>query len=730
MRRHTIAWWGLVCAAAGASTLGGCGDTQPPTESPLAADTSLLTTRAEPEDEEFAILDHGRGIEHVPGEALRPVRTRVAKRAMAERAAQRAELGRAGRRERPQKAEAAPAARERLREHARGLRSDERVAIMVTLPDEPFRWRALRDGALSEADREAILDVRDRRVRGVLAPYVARLAALGATDVHEHTIRPAISATIAAGDVPEVVDWKDVEEVYWQDELTPVPALTYGGLDARRATRVQAFMDAGGIRGTAGNRVTPTTRIRVGVNDVELPDRNHPGFRWAGGLTRFAKFMDCSSGACWTTSSTGSGATHGTSVMKVLAGNVEEAGIDPNLAGTPIDVRRQLSGIAPMAGLYYYHGAGCSAALAAVQRAVADGVDVYNMSWGYIWNVGGTPTGDNPTADFCGLNTALKNAADAGMLIVAAMGNCGGTTPAGGCPAQAYGTNTTTYPALRRDVLAAAALFAEVDPTTPATYDASSIATYSSNGGMSAQLWDGTPLSRVFAVADLAAPGGGTYWYDRNELGQHAYSYGYGNGTSIAAPVIAGSAALMREAFYRAGWPAAISDARRFMVNMLLMGDGFHSDTGNDWVIGMDRRSGAGRLHMHYPSSDNMTLPWYWDTRTLVVSDGDEIRVPMYDAGPEPTQATQFKLAMTWEEQSYQSIADITVDLWDTCPAGGGSAHLVSDLSFDIRKRIDVSNNVGGRCLEYRIQALSVPPGQTRTVHVAAYYHSGNPADH
>lgn len=43
-------------------------------------------------------------------------------------------------------------------------------------------------------------------------------------------------------------------------------------------------------------------------------------------------------------------------------------------------------------------------------------------------------------------------------------------------------------------------------------------------------------------------------------------------------------------------------------MNMLLMGDGYKHDGGST-TTGFDRRSGAGRTHLHYPAAGNIGSP-------------------------------------------------------------------------------------------------------------------------
>lgn len=104
---------------------------------------------------------------------------------------------------------------------------------------------------------------------------------------------------------------------------------------------------------------------------------------------------------------------HGTHTLTTAAGN---AGVDASIYGIP---RGSVSGIAPRAHVVAYKGCGAtgcygSDTAAAIQQAVADGVDVVNYS------ISG---GNDPYADATSL--AMLDAWDAGTLVVPSAGNSG-----------------------------------------------------------------------------------------------------------------------------------------------------------------------------------------------------------------------------------------------------------------------------------------------------------------
>lgn len=113
---------------------------------------------------------------------------------------------------------------------------------------------------------------------------------------------------------------------------------------------------------------------------------------------------------------------HGTQVASLAAGN---PGVSVDLAGRPAGV---YSGVAPQARLAVYKACwsapdpvddGCSSAdlVAAIDQAVADGVDVLNLS---VAGPQGSPATGTST-----LERALLGAAEADIAVIAAAGNSG-----------------------------------------------------------------------------------------------------------------------------------------------------------------------------------------------------------------------------------------------------------------------------------------------------------------
>ena len=226
--------------------------------------------------------------------------------------------------------------------------------------------------------------------------------------------------------------------------------------------------------------------------------------------------------------------SHGTHVAGIAAGNVDTAA-----AG------RRISGVAPRAYIGNYKvfvetssglspNANAPAIVAAIEAAVRDGMDVINFS-------GGEPEIE-PSRDIVAL--ALDAAAAAGVVPVVAAGNEYGDVGAG----------SVSSPANSARAIAVGA--ADMDGTTRAHADFSSVGPTT----ISLRLKPDVSAPGVNVLSSI--PGGG---------------WGELSGTSMAAPHVAGAAALLRQR--HPGW--TVEEIKSALVQ-----------SGVDESLGQDKAAG------------------------------------------------------------------------------------------------------------------------------------------
>ena len=431
---------------------------------------------------------------------------------------------------------------------------------------------------------------------------------------------------------------------------------------------------------------------------------------YPGGPSRVKKVLECASGTCVNAPPSYNTGGHGTIVASLALGSIEQAQ-DPNYTSTLDRTRR--SGLVKEGELYYYHlGGACSSFKGALEQALLDGIDVVNFSGGMLPVVNGNAVYCAADWNCGGLNEAIKNATDAGILIVASAGNNNG----GSCKLE--------YPAWRSDVVAVNGL-----DTWPISTDYNSTKlrpNAHAQGGMTVQL--ASTGSATISAVGISVPGVTSFHYEEGPGGYRDANdspFQDASGSSIASPIAAGAAALIRASFNHLGWVG--NNARILMNNMLLMGDAWDQSSNQKMKKGVSHLSGHGRLHAHFPTNDNMAGPWGWGHRSFVINQGEKVRWPIWGGGsPLSSSVNQWKWSFIWFEDDLTNVSDITIRVFNVCPPGGGEVEITRDYSFDIRKRINLYGvDIAGKCLEMETYGWNIPAGG-KTVYSANYFHGGN----
>jgi hypothetical protein len=594
-------------------------------------------------------------------------------------------------------------------EASRLLAPSTPLRIVVALPDVGAEFGRLQSAP--DLERAILISERQESIRAEQDAVEARLASRGATGITRFWIANSLAATVPAGYVAEIATWPEISEVYL-DGTEGGGGLAYSGVEGRNGMLTPAFHSSG-YKGETRGRAGGVQLLAI----IEWHDegcvpagttcnwlaRTHVGWDdFVSGPRRIRNVYDCRSGTCSASRANATTDTHGTHAAWAALGSIEQ-GQDPGFAGSNTTEQTRRSAQAPEAEFYYYVIDGCSELSAAIQHAVSLGVDVANYS-GWVDSQTCGPASRN-----CGgINDAIRNATDAGLLFAACGGNSG---HASGC--------TLWYPGWRTDALAVTHL----DTTDASTsYGETTLYSNASRGGMPIRTWLNQGI--VNPALGLVAPGEWSYNFTTAPSGYNTSGFIWG--CSFAAPAVAGAAALMREALNAAGHPA--NNARALMTNLFLLGDGWDFDAGSQTSIYVSDASGYGRVRLHRPYA--LQSPWGWGTTWFTIQNGQTVSWTVGDANAESALVSQWKWAFTWFESNLDGVADIVISVVDTCPAGGGEALVLRDYSTSLRKRIRLSQSlISGKCLTMRAYGLSVPTGG-RVVYSADYFHAGDPSTH
>lgn len=588
---------------------------------------------------------------------------------------------------------------------------DQLVDLTLTFPDDDLPSIA-EVARLPSAERAALVAEREEASFEGLHTVLSEARSLGARSTSVLWLTHSLQATVPASRAAVLVTRHPTATASINGRL----AMEWDGGRVRSQTGGSRLVTAGYDGDPPG-----TPRYRMAIIEAQndgpnWPVRTHPAFRESGtdSTSRISIVENCNAciqeflGICFEwgcrpVSPSGSGIDHGTIVTWVAAGSIEQ-GQDPGIPDP--GQRRRRSGVAPEPIIDYFGVNDCDAVSRALQRAVARGVDVVNMSFRGDFVLADTSSCD-ASMNCGGINEAIRAATDAGILVVKAAGNLGNRDP--DC--------SITYPAWRPEVISVGGL----DTHDPFSNLASvSVDSSSSRGGVAIRyaamttdtMMSGVGLAAPDAVECFPDVGGGFGW-----------SCGFSaSGTSFAAPVVSGLATLFAHSLSNGG---SIANARDLLVNVLLMGDRGASS-------GLTTTEGFGRARAFAPTPAVLTAPWGWGTHRIHGGVGTTT-VTVWDAGPESPYVREWRWATASFENNLRSLqTDYVIRVVDACPPGGGRHLVASDYSFDPRKRIELSHaqicppgRANCRCLEMEVEVLQAPPSGV-TIHMADYFHGGD----
>jgi hypothetical protein len=587
------------------------------------------------------------------------------------------------------------------------------IQIIAHLREPPFDFAALQ--SLSGSARASHLAQRVADLVPTQDTFEKAAVALGASSIERFAIANLVSVVLPAGKVPALSMLPDVIDLSLND--VPSPAEGYSGRGVRDATQSDKLISLGHPAST-GNRLSAANPVRIGVveftgfadgvdhsqNDLHW---NHPGFSG-----RVLNVRECAGPGtyCTEVSSPPIRAfnTHGTEVASVAAGSIE-AGQDPNYPGYQTDAQRKRSFQAPSARIQYFRTPDYVAWVRALQSAIWElGTDVLNFSQGYK-----LVCDQGATLDWGGFNYAVRFALDAGVVTVFSAGN----------EQHADSACTLRYPAWRPEVLSVGGVDTEVSqrPAFDPPYPRAEASEFSSRGGVPIRTASG--LSTVRAGIDIIAPAAMSYTYGAS--GSYQSPPYHTQGTSFAAPAVAGATAQLRDAMYQV--TGQLPDSRSLFVNMLLMTDGYDYAGGAAArrTAGASDVSGLGRLVMRSPQSQDFPSgPWSWAWSSFSVVQNQVVTKRFYD------RFGWLRYALTWFGDDTNALAD--VDLYAYYNCSGSRTFLASQTDYDVRNRLMIDGSVipatcaggGAPVFEIDIVGYNIPSGQSRTLWDAVLTHS------
>jgi hypothetical protein len=436
---------------------------------------------------------------------------------------------------------------------------------------------------------------------------------------------------------------------------------------------------------------------------------------------------------------------HDSVVMSVMAGSIE-AGQDPNyplLWGMTTQDQVDRSGIASGPTLRHYmlsHNDNVNPTLyldqdiaQSFEQAILDYVDILTLTysvggWGEPDACGPPNTADwctmncpssclvglSPNADGGGVNTMIHNAFGSGILIVASPGDDNGNPT--------YSLNGNQHwPSNRPEVLSSNGTWTTYDgsgnaPVTPSMGPGAWVTSSMPIGVYNGSSYSNLTYGNVALGPD--APGYVGLGY-QDVGGSLGYDWGW-YGSSFSAPIVAGGAALLQNAWWSAGF--GVRPNYYLKADLLMLTDGYYfssytgAQTGrNPWLDGTSQYSGPGRQKLRYPQSGSFTSSWGWGWGTFVLGPGGS------HYGTIPANIQHYRLAIYWVETDLSHAADIDMHV-NALDANGNvcASNFAYQSDYSLQNVINIKRSEIPACavtLQPYFATYAMPAGQTRTVY-------------
>jgi len=252
-------------------------------------------------------------------------------------------------------------------------------------------------------------------------------------------------------------------------------------------------------------------------------------------------------------------------------------------------------------------------------------------------------------------------------------------------------------------------------------------------GGMDAKFPSGAVMAGVVSGIDMIAPGRKTFLGTASDCtpGQDwgCVRYTVENGTSIAAPVVAGAGAILKDGML-AGGHHFINSPGRLHTIMLAMADRTDG-SGSAKASGTHALWGMGKLKMRRTSE--ISGGWGLWTKTFTPSSGNYVQ-RAFGTAPLPASASFMKCVFfEAEDVSHKdTVGDLYFSLALGNPVGGscpttpsGSSTVGSDASFDLKHMVAYSGSLHNKCPYFTVHKGDVA-GSSITTHTYCSYGNQN----
>jgi len=555
--------------------------------------------------------------------------------------------------------------------------------------------------ALEQLERRLLaVEARQNELEALQGPAIAEMESYGGTLVDAHWIINGFDA---------VVTWEALVALAANPGVEHIERFEAGVVDQndlqdmREATQMQQLHD-GGYDGETASGLSSFNDICIAIIDTDV-DMDHPAWDdWASGPSRLLMVWR-RYGTFWlpVLSSATSTPSHGTKVTGIAVADLMQ-GQDTAITSTAD--REARTGFAPEASFIFVEESGAGA-VSAIERAALFVPDVINLSMSF-----GTST-------TCNLSASSNDAVDAAMLEGIFFAKSGGnnTNTGGVCnvgnPGTASGAFTVNQ--LSRG-------------TTP--LKDSTVPSGASRGGDS--------IGRgVIGIAAHSGP-------EADTAARADGSYGAFGASSGAAPVVAGTAACLKDHFLDVFSSSIANEVGFIYATMLIQADGQLEDGSYANTFDpMDELYGAGRLRMRMFTAEGMDAPWRMRMFSRVIEDGElAADMPVNPDGLGVNQelsqdVDRLRVSCFWHEPNIENGAAWSANIRLSIQGSNGYTY-VSGTNADPRQHIYLGNIIQGHSWTIRLSGDDVPVSldsnyryleDERKVYVAVYWEDGDRDD-